>query len=94
MGRPRGFGMNISSSLGSGVDKVLVGLGSDACWRSVRAEVKGRASGCLVVEGIVSRLRHLRHIEEAVKNVRCSGIAIRGWSMLCVEHLCPTKLKK
>jgi hypothetical protein len=56
MGRPRGWGMNMSSSLGSGVGVDSVGLESVVGRRRVRAEVKVRASGSRARVGFASRV--------------------------------------
>ena len=56
IGRPRGLGMNISSSFGSGVDVILVGVMSLAGWRKMNVVVNVRALGWCASKRAVTRV--------------------------------------
>lgn len=75
--------MKMSSSLGSGVGSISVGLGSGTGRYKQRADVKLLVDIRLMIVRCGVRVLGRKHADDVSIIVRRSGIAILGCSMLC-----------
>lgn len=83
IGRPSGFGMNMSSSLGSGVVSISIGVGfgSGTGRYKQRADVKLLVDIRFMIVRCGVRVFGRKHADETSRRVRRNGTAILGCNM-------------